>query len=57
MKKYGPKKAYQIIMDYAAAGDELMATRIFGESRISFTRYMEALSKGRALRKQRGGET
>lgn len=52
---YGPQKAYDLIVSYTAEGQDLMASRIYAESRISFKRYQAARAQG--LRRRQQAET
>lgn len=45
-----PKAAFDLVRAYTADGDEHMAMRTYTESRLSYTRFLEALKQGRAAR-------
>lgn len=50
MTKHSPLAAFQNARAYVVAGDERMATRMYIENRLSYKRYLQALTEGRAIR-------
>lgn len=52
MKKHTPKSAFANARSYVADGDERMASRMYVENRLSYKRYIQALSEGRAIRQR-----
>ena len=46
MGVHSPRSAFEAAVAYVADGDELMATRMYVENRLSYVRYLEALRRG-----------
>lgn len=56
MTKHSPQSAFDNARSYVIAGDERMATAMYVENRLSYARYLQALTEGRAQRAKQDGE-
>lgn len=51
-KGRSPKTAFDLVVQYTAAGEDHQAARVYSESSLSFKRYLEAIDRGRKARSQ-----
>lgn len=52
MTKHSPRSAFDNARSYVIDGDERMALALYVENRLSYPRYLQALTEGRALRQK-----